>query len=175
MTDEKLEQPRNITLRPYQMQSGESVKQETQSDIEVYKETLGERFALAETAEECEKLIELRHKIQELDRDSRQLNYTQQSAEAQLQETQKKAVFQRRQQVVASVISVGIGIYFIQAFPLAGLLFMILGLARPLGYSLGEIGELFDGLTGFTKDSNKLISNRNDKDNQSEEDKNGRS
>ena len=52
---------------------------------------------------------------------------------------------------------------------------MILGLAKPLGYSLGEIGELFDGLTGFPKDSNKLLSNGNERDIQSEEPKNARS
>mgnify|MGYP000019862666 FL=1 len=175
MTDEKLDQPRNITLLPYQMQSGEILKQDTQSDIEVYKEILAEKFALAKTAEEYDRVIKMREKIQELDRNHRQLNYTQQSADAQLFETKQKAIFQRSQQVVASVISVGIGIYFIQALPLAGLLFLILGLARPLGYSLGEIGELFDGLTGFPRDSNKLLSNGNERDIQSEESKNARS
>ena len=174
MTDEKLDQPRNITLLPYQMQSGEILKQDTQSDIEIYKEILAEKFALAKTAEECDRLIKVRQTIQELDRNNRQLNYTEQSAKAQLVETQQKATFQRRQQVIASVISVGIGIYFIQALPLAGLLFLILGLAKPLGYSLGEIGELFDGLKGFAKDSNKLLSNGNDRDIQSEEPKNAR-
>lgn len=175
MTDKKLDQPRNITLLPYQMQSGTILKQETQSDIEIYKEILAEKFALAKTAEECDRLIKVRQTIQELDRNNRQLNYTEQSAKAQLVETQQKATFQRRQQVIASVISVGIGIYFIQALPLAGLLFLILGLAKPLGYSLGEIGELFDGLTGFPKDSNKLLSNGNEQDIQSEEPKNARS
>ncbi|NQE33772.1 hypothetical protein [Microcoleus asticus] len=66
------------------MQSGESTKQENQSDIQVYKEILVEKFALAKTPEEYEILIELRQGLHELDRKERQLNYTQQSAELQL-------------------------------------------------------------------------------------------
>ena len=175
MTDEKLDQPRNITLLPYQMQSGESIKQENQSDIQVYKEILLEKFALAKRAEEYEILIDLRQKLHELDRKERQLNYTQQSAEVQLQKAQEKDIFQRNQQMAASVFSVGIGVLLIQTVPLAGLLFLILGLAKPLGYSLGEIGDFLDGLKGFSKDSNEVLYNGKDKDNQSEEQKNGRS
>lgn len=175
MTDEKLDQPRNITLLPYQMQSGESIKQENQSDIQVYKEILVEKFALAKTPEDSEKVIEMRQKIHELERKERQLNYTQQSAEVQLQKAQEKDIFQRNQQMVASFFSVGIGVLLIQSVPLAGSLFLILGLAKPLGYSLGEIGDFLDGLKGFSKDSNELLYNGKDKDNQSEEQKNGRS
>jgi hypothetical protein len=40
---------------------------------------------------------------------------------------------------------------------------------------LGEIGDFLDGLKGFSKDSNELLYNGKDKDNQSEEQKNGRS
>jgi len=39
--------------------------------------------------------------------------------------------------MAASVFSVGIGVLLIQTVPLAGSLFLILGLAKPLGYSLG--------------------------------------
>jgi len=169
MTGEELEQPRKMTLLPNQSQSGVIVKREAQSDIQVYKEILGERFALAKTAEECERLIELRQKVQELDTESRRLDYAEESAKIQLQEAKQKAIFQRGQQVVASVVSVGIGIYFIQAASLAGLLFLILGLARPLGYSLGEISGLLDGLKGFPKDSDELLSNGKAQESQSEE------
>jgi len=169
MTGEELEQPRKITLLPNQSQSGVVIRREAQSDIQVYKEILGERFALAKTAEECERLIELRQKVQGLDTESRRLDYAEKSAEIQLQEAKQKALFQRSQQVVASAISVGIGIYFIQAVPLAGLLFLILGLARPLGYSLGEISGLLDGLKGFPKESDEFLSNENDQEIQSEE------
>lgn len=171
MTDKKLEQLRNTALVPYQLQSRDIAKQDAQSDILVYKEILIEKLALAKTPEECEKVIRMRQEVHELDRKERQLNYTQKSGDLHIQ----KDIFQRNQLVVASVISFGIGIYFIQSLPLAGLLFLILGLARPLGYSLGEIGDLFDGLTGFPKDSNKLLSNGNDQDIQPEEPKNARS
>jgi hypothetical protein len=169
MTSEELEQSRKITLLPSQSQSGVIVRREAQSDIQIYKEILGERFALAKTTEECERLIELRQKVQELDTESRRLDYAEKSAEIQLRETKQKPLFQRSQQVVASVVSVGIGIYFIQAVPFAGLLFLILGLARPLGYSLGEIGGLLDGLKGFPGDSDELLSNGKEQEIQSEE------
>lgn len=169
MTGEELEQQRKITLLPNQPQSGVIVRREASSDIQVYKEILGERFALAKTSEECEKLIGLRRKVQDLDIESRRLDYAEKSAEIQLQEAKQKALFQRGQQVVASAVSVGIGIYFIQAVPLAGLLFLILGLARPLGYSLGEISGLLDGLKGFPKNSDELLSNGKERESQSEE------
>lgn len=174
MTGEELEQLRKITLSPNQSQSGAIVKREAQSDIQVYKEILGERFALAKTAEEFERLIEVRQKVQKLDIASRRLDYAEKSAEIQLQEAKQKALFQRSQQVVASLISVSIGIYFIQAVPLAGLLFLILGLARPLGYSLGEISGLLDGLKGFLKDSDELLSNGKEQEMESEEAKDAR-
>jgi|GEM_PF-1876207 len=175
MTGEELEQPSKISVLPSQSStSGAILKREARNDIQTYKEVLGERFALAKTAEECEKLIELRQKIQELDTESRRLDYAEKSAEIQLQEAKQKALYQRSQQVVASVISVCIGLYFIQAVPLAGLLFLILGLARPLGYSLSEISGLLDGLKGFPKNSDKLLSNGKEQKSQSEEAKDAR-
>ncbi|NJK69538.1 MAG: hypothetical protein HC941_26145 [Microcoleus sp. SU_5_3] len=174
MTGEELEQSTKIAFLPNQLQSGEIVKQESQSDIEVYKEILSERFALAKTAKELDNLIELRQKVQELDKKARQLEYAQESAELQLKEAKQKAVFQRSQQVVSSIVAVGIGLYLIQFYPLASLLFLVLGLARPLGYSLGEIGELLGGMTGFFNGSDKLLYNDPEEDIQSEDSTNAR-
>jgi hypothetical protein len=174
MASEEIERQRKITLLSDRSEDGAIVKREVQSDIQVYKAVLSDRFALAGTAEECEKLMNLRQKLQELDVEDRRLDYAQQSAELQLQEAKQKAIFQRGQQIVASVVSVGVGIYFLQALPLAGLLFLILGLARPLGYSLAEIGGLLDGLKGFPKDSDQLLSNGEEKEIQSQEPSNAR-
>ena len=174
MASEELEQQRKITLLPDQFQGGAIAKSEARSDIQVYKEVLSERFALAKTAEEYESLIVLRQKIQKLDVEDRRLDYAQKSAEIQLQEAKQKANFQRGQQIVASIVSVGIGIYSLQALPLAGLLFLILGLAKPLGYSLGEISGLLDGLKGFFRDSNEILPNEEEKEIQSEEPGNAR-
>ncbi|OYQ63558.1 hypothetical protein B9G53_16410 [Pseudanabaena sp. SR411] len=174
MASEKLEQQKKITLLSDRSQGGAIAEREVQSDIQIYKAVLGERFALAGTAEECERLIDLRQKIQELDVKDRRLDYAQQSAEIQLQEAKQKAIFQRGQQIVASVVSVGVGIYFLQAVPLAGLLFLVLGLARPLGYSLEEISGFLDRLKGFPKDSDELLSYGEEKGIQSEEPKNAR-
>jgi hypothetical protein len=134
-------------------------KNETQSDIEIYKEVLSDRFIEARTVEEYEKLIILRKKVQTLDIETRRLNYAQKSAEIQLQQAERKDVFQRGQQIVAVTVSIATGIYLLPTVPLAGLLFLILGLAKPLGYSLGEIGNFIDSLKGFPEDSDKLLLN----------------
>jgi hypothetical protein len=163
------QEPRKIAFLANQLQSRSIVKQETQSDIQVYKDTLAERFALAPTSEELDRLIQQRRKIQELDREASQLNYAKELAKIKIQDAKQKGIFQRSQQVVASVVSIIIGLYFMQAFPLASLLFLVLGLARPLGYSLGEISELLGGLTGFSQESDKLLSNGNEQEIRSEE------
>ncbi|MEA5550632.1 hypothetical protein VB713_06515 [Anabaena cylindrica UHCC 0172] len=169
MDDREVKQTGKITLPSDQPQSGSIIKQEIKSDIQVYKEVLGNHFMEAKTVDEFEKILNLRQKIQELDTKDRRLNYAQKSAEVHLQEVKQKALFQRGQQTIAIIISVSVGLYFLQYFPLAGLLFLILGLARPLGYSLGEISVLVDGLKGFPKNSNELLSDAKEKDNQSEE------
>lgn len=174
MGGEDREQPRTITVLPDQSQIGPLTRQRDLHDIQIYKEILSERFTLATTTEECENLIGLRQKIQGLDLESRRLHYAEKSAQIQLQESKQKAVFQRGQQIVSGAISVSLGIYFMQSLPLAGLLFLILGLAKPLGYSLGEISDLLDGLKGFPNDSDNLLSNRKDQDSQSEEVKDAR-
>jgi ABC-type multidrug transport system fused ATPase/permease subunit len=168
------QEPRKIAFLANQLQGRSILKQETLSDIQVYKDTLAERFALAPTSEELDRLIQQRRKIQELDREASQLNYAKELAKIQIQDAKQKAIFQRSQQVVASVVSIIIGLYCMQVFPLASLLFLVLGLARPLGYSLGEISELFGGLTGFSKESDKIISNENIQEIQSEEPTNER-
>jgi tetrahydromethanopterin S-methyltransferase subunit G len=162
MAGEDRDQSGNITVLPDQSQAGAIIVRGTSSDIQIYKDILCEKFALAKTAEEYKDLIELRQKIQELDASSRRLDYAEKSSEIQLQEVKQKAVFQRVQQAIASLSSVCIGIYFIQITPLPGLLFLILGLARPLGYSLGEISNLLDGLKGFPKDLHQPNSNEQD-------------
>ncbi len=167
-------QPRTITVLPDQSQIDTLTRQMGLSDIQIYKDILAQEFTLAKTAEEYEKLIGLRQKIQGLDLESRRLDYAEKSAQIQLQESKQKAVFQRGQQIVSGAVSVGLGIYFMQSLPLAGLLFLILGLAKPLGYSLGEISDLLDGLKGFPNDSDNLLSNRKDQDSQSEEVKDAR-
>lgn len=174
MASEEIGRQREINLLAGRSGDGAIVKREAQSDIQLYKAVLSDRFMLAETAEECEKIMDLRQKLQELDVEDRRLNYTQQSAELQLREVTQKSMFQRGQQIVASVISVSVGVYFLQALPLAGLLFLILGLARPLGYSLDEVSDLLDGLKGFPRDSDELISNGEDKGIQSQEPSNAR-
>lgn len=175
MEDKELEQQSKIAIFREQSSSEAPAKRETQSDIEVYKEVLSDRFIEAKTVEEYEKLLVLRQRVQTLDVETRRLNYAQKSAEVQLQQAQQKDVFQRGQQIAAITISIAAGIYLLQTVPLAGLLFLILGLAKPLGYSLGEIGSFLDSLKGFPKDSDKLLSDEEEQAKQVEESKDARS
>ena len=174
MEDKDLEQQIKLTVLRDQSSSGALVKREAQSDIEVYKEVLSDRFIKARTVEEFEELLVLRQRVQELDVGDRRLNYAQKSAEVQLEQAQRKDLIQRGQQIAAITISIAAGIYLLQTIPLAGLLFLILGLAKPLGYSLGEIGNFLDNLKGFPKDSDKLLSDEEEQVDQAEESKDAR-
>ena len=158
MEAKDLDQQSKITLLRGQAFSGALTQRGTVSDIEVYKEVLSDRFSEARTVDEHERLLVLRKRVQELDIETRQLDYAQKSAEIQLKQAQQKEFIQRGQNIAAITISIGIGIYLLQSIPLAGLLFLILGLAKPLGYSLGEIGTFLNGLKSFQKGSNKIFS-----------------
>lgn len=162
MEDAGAEKPRKITVLPDQPPGSSLIKPDNKSDIEVYKEVLSDRFMEARTVEEYEKLLVLREKVQELDMEARRLDYGEKSAEIQLKQSKQKAIMQSRLQIAAITISISAGVYLLQTLPLAGLLFLILGLAKPLGYSLGEIGDLLDNLKGFSKNSDKLLSNEKD-------------
>ncbi|NMG20814.1 hypothetical protein [Brasilonema bromeliae] len=174
MKDTGLEQQKKITVLRDQSPSGALVKRDTGFDIEVYKEVLSDRFIEARTVDEYEKLLVLRQRVQELDIEVRRLDYAERSAEIQLQQAQQKALLQRGQQIVAIIISIAAGLYLLQTLPLAGLLFLILGLAKPLGYSLGEIGNFLDSLKGFPKDSDKLLSDGKEQRDQAEESRDAR-
>jgi hypothetical protein len=174
MEDISSEQQGKITVLRDQSPSKSLVRLEPQSDIEIYKEVLSDRFKEAKTVEECEKFLALRQKVQELDTETRQLNYAQQSAEVQLKQAQHKVFFQGGQQIVAITISIFVGIYLLRTNPSVGLLLLVLGLAKPLGYSLGEIGNFFDSLKGFPKDSGKLLSNEKESIGQTEESSNAK-
>ena len=168
MEDKEIDQPKNITILSDQSLSGTFVKHEAQSDIEVYKDVISERFTEAQTVEDYEKLLVLRQKVQEIDMEARRLDYAERSAEIQLKQVQQKALIQRGQQIAAITISIAAGIYLLQTIPLAGLLFLVLGLAKPLGYSLGEIGDFLDSLKGFPKDSEQLLPNEDKQESQIE-------
>lgn len=127
------------------------VKLESLSNLEIYEEVLGQRFIRAGTAEECKEIILLSKEVQDLAIQRRREEEAQKLADRQLQDSIRSIQFQRTQQVVASVVSIGIGLYCLSTVPLAGLLLLILGLAKPLGYSLGEVGSLLDGFNGRSR------------------------
>ena len=139
------------------------IKRENNSDIEVYKEVLNNKFTKASTVEECEKLLKLRQKVHLLDSESRQLNYAEESAQSQLQQTRQESKNQQIQQNIAMVFSVGFGVYLLHEFSFAGLLLVILGLTKPLGYSLNEIGGFIDNLKDLSIKSSEFMINKKNK------------
>ena len=149
------------------------VKLEGLSNLEVYEEVLGQRFMQAGTAEECKEIILLSKEVQDLAIQRKREEEAQKLADCQLQDSVRSAQFQRTQRVVASIVSVGIGLYCLPTVPLAGLLFLILGLAKPLGYSLGEVSSLLDGFSGRNRDSPELLADVQE-DTQSKEPGNAR-
>ena len=164
MTDEKLKRPNTVDISSYQPSDSAIIPKSGQSDIQVYKDVLGENFASAKTAKEWETLITLRERVQLLDIGDRRLEYAEKSADIKLKEDEQDKSFQRIQRIAASISSIIIGGIFIQTFPLAGLLFLILGLAKPLGYSLGDVSDLLNGLKGFPKGSNKVFIDEKEQD-----------
>ncbi len=75
MEDKDLEQQNKITLLRSQALSGSLTQREAISDIEIYKEVISGRFVEAKSIDEHEKLLVLRKRLQELDIETRQLNY----------------------------------------------------------------------------------------------------
>jgi len=144
------------------------------SDIDVYKEVLSNRFMEVETLEDYEKILALRQRLQKLDVETKRLTYAQKSSEIQLQQAQQKVILQNGQQIGAIVASVIIGAVILPTVPLGGLLFLILGLAKPLGYSLGEIGVFLDSLKSLPKDADKILAKENEQIDQIEESKDAR-
>ena len=166
MTDEELKQPNSEMVSP---SSTAIIRKGDRSDIQLYKDVLSEKFASAKTPEECATLISLRQEVQALDIEARRLEYAEKSANIQLQEAKQATFFQRIQQTVASISALGIGVVLLQSYPLASLLFLILGLAKPLGYSLGEVNELLSGIKGFPKDPDSIVSDKIKQEFQQEE------
>ena len=172
MINETPDQLGKLALLSNQPQNEVVTSQEKKSYIQDYKVELGKRFALAKTSTELEEILDLSQIVHELDTKDKQLAYSQELAEIQLREEKRKLVFQQSQQVVASIIAVGIGIYLIPIAPLPSILFLVLGLAKSLGYSLGEVGSLLNELKGFPKSSGELLSNENKQEVKSEESEN---
>ena len=66
MVDINLAKRSETTLSPEESPKGVIVKRENQTDIQVYKEVLSDRFAEAKSAEEYERILELRRIVQQL-------------------------------------------------------------------------------------------------------------
>jgi hypothetical protein len=127
-----------------------------------------------ESSEECSAAMEARRQALVFAKEIRQLNYLQQVSDFQLQQAKQKAISQNWQQIGAIVASIAIGIFLFPTSQLGGLLFLILGLAKPLGYSLVEVANLFDSLRGFPKDLGEITLDGSEQINKDEEPKNAR-
>jgi len=175
MTNEVPDQSGKMALLFNQPQNEVITSQEKQSYIQDCKEELGKRLAIAKTTAEVEEILNLSPILYELETKEEQLKYAQKLAEIRLREAKQKLDSQQSHQVVAIVASIAavvLGIYFMPITPLPSVLFLVLGLAKPLGYSLGEVGSLLSELKGFPQSSDELLYNENKKEIRSEESEN---
>jgi len=152
-----------LQIIPHENKRGEIVSRNEQSDLQSYKDTLSELFREAKTPEERKQILEMREKVHEQERKDAELAYSRDCANAQLSEAQNQSNYSRGQQIVASTVAVGIGIYFMPSVPLVGTLFLIIGLTKPLGYSLSEVSKLLDRLQGLAGIPRDILSEENNK------------
>lgn len=112
--------------------SDSSIQPSEQSDLVAINENLTERIKQAKTPEEIKELLELKDIVQ--DRSLRQIEI--EAAKLRLQEAKNKISFGRKltiareiRIIVASAITIAVGLYLINASPVFGALILILGLA----------------------------------------------
>lgn len=130
--------------------SGSSIQPSERSDLVAINKNLTERIEQAQNPEEIKELLKLRDIV--LDQGRRQTE--QKAALIRLEEAQKEISFSRNLTIareistkVASAAAVAVGWYLINSSPLFGVLIIILGFAKMLDYSLGEVLGLFEKLS----------------------------
>jgi hypothetical protein len=71
----------------------------------------------------------------------------------QINYERKFGVYRESTAVIFSLISIILGLLTTSSIPLISPLLIMLGLIKPLGYSIGEVVELYRGLTRFEQSS----------------------
>jgi hypothetical protein len=127
------------SLVPYSKEIIPADTSKTSSFFDEADSILSQRMAIAKTPEELDKVLDQRNKLLEIEYRRSQLKHAENSANRKLEEAKEK----RRDRLAASIASVGIGLGIIPFFPMLSPFMIILGLTKPLGYSVTEISNKF--------------------------------
>jgi hypothetical protein len=140
--------------------SDSSIQPSEQSDLLAINEYLTERIKSAKTPEEIREYLTLRDYVQ-----SQALKqFEQETVKFKLQQAKDEIRFNRKLKVArevrtlaASTVTTVIGLYLVANSPVFGAMLIILGLAKPLEYSLNEISDLFKNLSELLKQLPDLL------------------
>jgi hypothetical protein len=158
--------------------SGSSIQSSEQSDLIAINKNLTERIKQAKTPKEILEYLKLKDYVQ--NQALKQIE--QETAKLRLQEAKDQINFNRRlaitreiRTIVASTITVAIGLYSIASSPVFGALLITLGLAKPLEYSAGEISDLLKNLSELIKQFPDLFVGNKKRSQETDESSRGRS
>jgi hypothetical protein len=118
----------------------------SESNIDLIQANLSEKLKLAKTPEETKRYLDLINQRQEQIRQQKYTDFQLSESKNQVKYERKIRVYKESVSVTFSLISIILGIVTSTSIPLIAPLLIILGLIKPLGYSIGEVVELFKGL-----------------------------
>lgn len=121
------------------------------SDLDPIKASLYNKIKLAKTPEETQNYLNLINQREQQIAQREYRNFQLSEGKNQIKYERKIAVYKESITVVFSIISIVLGMLTTNSIPLIGPLLILLGLIKPLGYSIGEVVELLGGLTESRK------------------------
>lgn len=122
--------------------------------------SLSEKMKLAKTPEEAKLYLDLIKERQQQIEQQEYANFQLSETKNQVKYERKIRVYKESVSVTFSLISIVLGIVTSTSIPLIAPLLIILGLIKPLGYSIGEVVELYKGLTDSRKSSQREVNNQ---------------
>jgi hypothetical protein len=115
--------------------------------------SLYEKLRLATTPEEAQSYLNLIKQREEQIQQKEYTDFQLLQSTNQINYERKFGVYRESTTVIFSLISIILGLLTTSSIPLISPLLIILGLIKPLGYSIGEVVELYRGLTQFQQSS----------------------
>ena len=159
-----------VPVNSFELTDGFPLSDSNISDLKIISQSLAERAKSSNSLGEIKNIIDLFEGIE----NTKERRIRQDIVKLKIQNEQKQTEFNRQLElrkenakIFASIGSVGFGLYlFISSTnPLLAPLFIILGLAGNLQYSLNDIGELWKAMTQSTNDMLETLKPKNDKRN----------
>lgn len=123
------------------------------SGLDPIQVSLCDKLEAAENPEEVQAYLSLIKAREEQIRQKEYLDFQIAESKNQINYDRKLRVYKESVAVVFSIFAIILGIQTINSIPLIAPLIIILGLIKPLGYSIGEVLELYKGLTQPQKSS----------------------